>query len=106
MNTSLLLTIIIGLFLASLIQVLIEVFKDKKVTDEEKQILQEIIIETLTNALEISDIKSEEELKSYAISLIMIRLQENNIQVNEKVVLGLIDFVLKTSSKLTEKLSK
>jgi len=100
-----LLTLISVILVISLLVVLINVFKDKKVSADEKVILRDIIISTLSSVIDLNSNKSEEEIHQYAIMLIMTKLKENNITgISVKTVTDMLSLLLLLNSTLAEKL--
>lgn len=107
MNTTVLLSIAFGLVSVSLIAVLVKVFRDKKVSEDERKVLQDIIIESLKETIAITGLKTEDEMKTYCVGLVMKKLNENNIQgIDEKTVLGALELLLKLNNKISEELEK
>ena len=106
MTTTTLLTVIIMIILTGVAITLVNIFRDKKVTPEEKIQLQKIVLTTFSQVLELNKGKTEEELKTIATGLILAKLQENNIKnVTEITVRNLIDLILAIQVKIADKIN-
>jgi hypothetical protein len=71
---------VLGAFLLGIALVkLIPIFKDKKITDDEKEIFEDIIINIIKDALKLTTITTEEEIIDYAQSKVLAELKVNGI---------------------------
>lgn len=95
MSYQILLGIVIGLIIVGIFVKLMQYAKTKDAKKKD-EIIKELLVQSLTEALKVMSVKNEEELKKYCAEILKRRLEEQGItDVTEDEIKQLVETIVK-----------
>ena len=95
MSYQILLGIVIGLIIVGIFVKLMQYIKTKDAKKKD-EIIKELLVQSLTEALKVISVKNEEELKKYCVEILKRRLEEQGItDVTEDEIKQLVETIVK-----------